>query len=166
MSRAICYKVTLDMPRDKAWSIMQDITVPHKYVPGLIKTEMHTEQTEGVGASRRVFKKMMAMDETVTDWRNGFGFTIRLHDGEKDKPFPQSSFDYALEDGLDPEHCIFTATMTYSFPFGALGRFLDSLFIAPIVKGEIRDVALAVKYFYETNSSPSKADLKSMRQQF
>ena len=57
MSREITYKVSIDMPREKAWAIMQDITVPHKYVPGLIKTEMHGEQTSGVGASLGYLRK-------------------------------------------------------------------------------------------------------------
>ena len=166
MSREITYKVTIDMPREQAWAIMQDITVPHKYVPGLLKTEMHTEQLSGVGASRRVFKKMMAMDETVTEWDEGFGFKIRLHDGLKDKPFPKSYFVYAIEEGRESGTTLFTATMGYSFPLGALGAIIDGFLIAPIVKGEIRDVALAVKHFYENKTTPTKADLKRLRQQF
>ncbi len=45
MAREATYQVVIDIPKDKAWQIMQDLTVPHHYVPGLIKTEMHTEQT-------------------------------------------------------------------------------------------------------------------------
>jgi hypothetical protein len=162
MSREVSYKVVIDMPREKAWEIMQDITAPHKYVPGLIKTEMHTEQTSGVGTSRRVFKKMMALDETVTDWHEGYGFRIKLHDGPKEKPLPKAFFNYAIEDA-DNNTTLFTATMGYTFPLGALGNVIDSVFVAPIVKGEIRDVALAVKHFYETGTTPVKADLKALR---
>ena len=165
MSREITYKVSLNMPREKAWEIMKDITAPHKYVPGLIKTEMHTEQLTGVGASRRVFKKMMAMDETVTEWNEGYGFRIRLHNGVKDKPFPQSFFVYSIEDG-ENNTTLFTATMAYNFPLGAFGKVIDSLLIAPIVQGEIRDVALAVKHYYENATTPTKANLKALRKQF
>ena len=164
MGREVSYQVSIDMPREKAWEIMQDITVPHRYVPGLIKTEMHTEQLQGVGASRRVFKKMMAMDETVTEWNEGYGFRIRLHDGAKDKPFPDSYFIYKIEDGPN-DTTLFTAIMGYRFPLGRVGQLLDSLMIAPIVKGQIRDVALAVKHYYETGSTPTPADIKRLRQQ-
>lgn len=162
MGTEINYQVVIDMPRDKAWQIMQDITVPHHYVPGLIKTEMHTQQTSGVGASRRVYKKMMAMDETVTDWHEGHGFRIRLHDGDKDKPFPDSFFVYRIDDAPDNK-TLFTATMGYRFPFGALGRFLNRWLIVPIVRGQIRDVALAVKHYYETGATPTPADIKRLR---
>lgn len=56
--------------------------------------------------------------------------------------------------------------MGYSFPLGAVGRVLDSLFIAPIVQGQIRDVALAVKHYYETQSSPTPADIKRLRKMY
>jgi len=165
MSREVTYKVSIDMPREKAWEIMQNITVPHKYVPGLIKTEMYGDQLSGVGASRRVYKKAIAMDETVTEWNEGYGFKIRLHDGPKDKPLPKSYFIYSIEDGAN-NTTLFTATMGYSFPLGAVGRVIDSLMVAPIVAGQIRDVALAVKYYYETGKTPLPADLKRMRKQF
>ena len=163
MPREAIYSVTLDMPREKAWQIMQDFSQPHKYVPGLINCEMHTEQRTDVGASRRVFKKTMAMDETVTEWNEGYGFKIRLHDGPKDKPFPDSYFIYSLNNADDGK-TTFTATMGYCFPFGAIGDFVDRFLIFPNVKGQIRDVALAVKHYYETGMSPTPADIKHMRE--
>jgi hypothetical protein len=162
MAREAIYEVIIDMPREQAWNIMKDITIPHKYVPGLIKTEMHTEQRSGVGASRRVFKKFMAMDETVTEWNEGYGFRIRLHDGAKDKPFPNSYFIYKIEDAAGGK-TLFTATMGYSMPFGWLGNLIDGLIIFPIVRGEIRAVALAVKHFYETGTTPTPADIKRLK---
>ncbi len=165
MSREVVYKVVIDLTREQCWQIMQDITVPHKYVPGVIRTEFHTEQKSGVGASRRVFKKMMALDETVTEWNEGYGLKLRLHDGAKAKPFPDAYFIYRLADAGQGK-TEFTAIMGYRFPLGAFGQLLDSLLIAPIVQGQIRDVALAVKYFYETNTSPTPADIKRLRKLF
>lgn len=162
MSREATYTVTIDMPQAKAWQIMQDFTAPHKYVPGLLKTEMHTEQTKGVGASRRVFKKMMALDETITEWSEGEGFKIRLHDGDKSKPFPDAYFIYKIADaGNDKTH--FTATMGYRFPLGVFGQLIDNLIVSRIVDGEIRDVALAVKHYYETGATPTAADIKRLK---
>ena len=106
---------------------------------------------------------MMAMDETVTDGKKVMVF--RRHDGPKDKPFPKSYFIYSIEDGTN-NTTLFTATMGYSFPLGFLGKLIDGLMIAPIVQGEIRDVALAVKHYYENSTTPSKDDLKRLRKQF
>ncbi|CAA0124939.1 Uncharacterised protein [BD1-7 clade bacterium] len=162
MGREATYRVSINIPRQEAWEIMQDLTVPHKYVPGLIRTEMHTEQLQGVGTSRRVFKKMMALDETVTEWNEGEGFTLRLHDGQKDKPMPKSFFRYKIEDG-PANTTIFTATMGYTFWLGPVGQLIDGPIVYPIVKGEIRDVALAVKHYYETGTTPTPADIKRLR---
>lgn len=165
MSTEITYQVPIDLPRDACWEIMKDITVPHLYVPGVIRTEFHTEEKSGVGASRRVFKKMMALDETVVEWNEGYGLTLRLHDGDKAKPFPDAFFVYQLADSSDGK-TVFTAMMKYRFPLGKFGQIINSLLIKPIVQGEIRDVALAVKHFYETNSSPAAADIKRLRKMF
>ncbi|NRB43001.1 MAG: SRPBCC family protein [Pseudomonadales bacterium] len=163
MAREATHQVIIDIPTDKAWQIMQDLTAPHKYVPGLLKTEMHGEQRQGVGTSRRVFKKMMALDETVTEWKEGEGFTLRLHDGEKDKPLPKAFFRYSIAP-TDDGKTLFTATMGYTFWLGALGQLIDGPIVFPIVKGEIRDVALAVKHYYETGLTPTPADIKRLRQ--
>lgn len=163
MAREATYQVTIDIPCDKAWEIMQDLTVPHNYVPGLLRTEMHTEQKTGVGTSRRVFKKMMALDETVTQWNEGEGFTLRLHDGEKDKPLPKSFFRYKIE-AAGENKTLFTATMGYTFWLGALGQLIDGPIVFPIVKSQIRDVALAVKHYYETGLTPTSADIKRLKQ--
>ena len=165
MAREATYQVSIDISQEKAWQLMQDLTAPHKYVPGLLKTEMKTEQLQGVGTSRRVYKKMLALDETVTHWDEGKGFTLRLHDGEKDKPLPQSFFRYSIEPAGDNK-IFFTATMGYTFWLGALGQLIDGPIVFPIVQAQIRDVALAVKHFYETGLTPTPADIKRLKQNF
>ncbi len=164
MTSQASFKVEIDLPREQAWEIMQDLTKPHLYVPGLLKTEMHTEQLQGVGTSRRVFKKMMALDETVVEWNEGYGFTIKLHDGKKEKPLPQSFFIYAIEDAPDNK-TYFTATMRYQFWLGSLGDIISRFLVLPIVQKEIRDVALAVKHYYEMGTTPTSADLKRLKLQ-
>lgn len=162
MSSEVSYTVNIAKTPEVCWEQMRDLTKPHLYVPGLLKTDMHTEQTEGVGASRRVFKKRMALDETVVQWQEGESFTLRLHDGDKAKPLPESFFVYSIKPGAN-NSTDFTATMRYQFPLGALGALINRLIVLPIVRGEIRDVALAVKYYYETGESPSKQNIKQLR---
>lgn len=164
MTSTASYSVEVNIPREQAWEIMKDLTQPHKYVPGLLKTEMHTEQLTGVGTSRRVFKKMMALDETVIEWNEGAGFTIKLHDGDKEKPLPQSTFTYAIEEAPDNK-TLFTATMRYQFWLGGLGDVISQFLVLPFVQKEITDVALAVKHFYEMGTTPTKADLNRLKRQ-
>jgi hypothetical protein len=165
MSSTATWQVVIDMPRDKAWEILRDLSKAHNYVPGIIDTRITTEQKTGVGASRKVYmSKTNAMDETVTEWNEGTGFRIRLHKGPKDSPFPQSYFLYRLEDA-EPGKTLLTTEMGYVMPGGFVGRLLDRLLINAIVRGRIRDVALSMKLFYETGEPTRPAALRQLRAQ-
>lgn len=158
------HTIEINLPIDKCWEKMQDFSIAHHYVPGLIDSKVLTKQTSGVGASRRVFKKMMALDETIIDWQEGEGFTIRLHDGDKDKPLPQSTFSYALK-AKDDNTTYFTGSMSYGFPLGGFGVLISRYLVLPFVQKEISDVVFAVKYFYETGERATSAILKKMRKE-
>ena len=91
----------LAMPRARAWEILRDLGIAHRYVPGLVRTEIRSMQTQGVGATRRVYRaKGEGLDETVVDWVDGHGFLLRLHkpDGTAPAPFAAASFRYRLDD--------------------------------------------------------------------
>lgn len=165
MSSTATWQVVIDMPREKAWGILQDLSKAHNYVPGIVDTQITTSQKTGVGASRKVYmSKTNAMDETVTEWNEGYGFRIRLHKGPKDAPFPRSYFLYKLEDDV-PGKTRLTTEMGYVMPGGAIGGWLDKLLINSIVRGRIRDVALSMKLFYETGQPTKPAALKQLRAQ-
>jgi hypothetical protein len=101
MDTTVSHSVTLDMPRAQAWQKLRDLSLAHRYVPGLIRTELHAGPREGVGASRRVFQgETRWIDETVTEWQDGTGFVIRLHRETQGAPAPfaAATFRYWLED--------------------------------------------------------------------
>lgn len=156
------WQLVLDMPREKAWDILQDLTQAHNYVPGIIDTRLTTERTHGLGASRNVYQsKSKYLQETVIEWTEGYGFKLRLHKGEKDSPFPKASFTYHLED--QNQQCLLSTTMSYEMPFGFIGRKIDELFLNRIITSIIRDVAFSMKHYYETGKATSKSDLKNIK---
>jgi hypothetical protein len=147
----------------EAWEKMRDISVAHHYVPEVDKTVITTDKKEGVGASRKVTGKRGTLDETVTEWKEGKGFTIRLHKGDKPPtPFSDASFTYRIDD-IGGKSCKLTTTMIYEMPWGIFGKLLHSLFIGKIVKGSVRDVVLCLKKYYETGEPVTDADLKALR---
>lgn len=149
---------------DKAWQQLQDFSIPHCYIPDLHKTQIKTKEKNGVGASRRVTGKYGILDETITEWSEGKGFTIRLHKGDKaPTPFSQAEFTYRI-DKLDDKQCKLTTTMIYELPWGIIGKLLNALLFGRIVRGNIRDVVLGMKGFYETGNKITHADLKKLRQ--
>ncbi len=152
-------EVIVNLPRAEVWQRLRDLTIPHKYVPGLRDCRMTTEKKEGVGASRRVYTTSgMEMDETVIEWNEGKGFVIKLHDGAKPPPpiFTEGRFHYILEDAPGGK-TLFRPTMTYTIKFGALGALLDKLLLNMIIRSNMKKVGLGLKQFYETGKPSNPA---------
>ena len=142
----------LDMSPSQAWSIMQDLSVAHHYVPNIIDTEIMTEQLQGVGASRRVYQKTDKwLDETVIEWQEGKGFIIRLHQGEQGAPAPfsEATFRYHIDtvDNNDNQ-CEVTIGLTYSPRWGGFGALLNKLALASGIRAHTKKIAGKMKQYY------------------
>lgn len=156
-------QVILEKPRQQVWERLRDLSLAHNYVPGIIKTEIISEQKEGVGASRLVYQtQSRALQETVTEWHDGYGFKIRLHKGDKDSPFKNAYFRYEIADAEDNK-TLLTTSMGYTPPLGFIGVILDKLFLNKIIAGVIRKVAISMKHYYDTGTRPTAADLKRLQ---
>lgn len=163
MTRKVSTQLVLDMPREQAWEKLRDISLAHNYVPGIIKTAIVSEQREGVGASRHVYRNAKSyIQETVIEWDEGHGFLIRLHRGDKPAPpFRNAWFRYRLDDeGAD--RTLFTASLEYELPWGALGAWLEKR-MEKVVQATIDDVATAMKLYYETGQPTTAAALKAYK---
>ncbi len=163
MTRKVSAQVVLDMPRGKAWDKLRDISLAHNYVPGIVRTQIVSEQLEGVGASRYVYRNAGSyIQETVVEWNEGQGFLIRLHRGDKPAPpFRNAWFRYLLED-KGQDRTLFTASLEYELPWGALGTWLEKK-MEKTVQSTIRDVATAMKLYYETGTPTTAAALKTYK---
>lgn len=159
----VSVQVDINMPREQAWAKLRNLTLAHYYVPGVVDTRINTTATEGVGVSRNVYQKRGGyLQETVTEWIDGVGFTLRLHKGEKDAPFKDASFRYHLADA-GPGLTRLTATMGYTPPLGVVGQALDQLLLRRIIQGVIGDVALGLKYYYENGTPATAEQRRTMR---
>lgn len=163
MTCKVSTQLVLDMPRERAWEKLRDISLAHNYVPGIIRTAIVSEQREGVGASRHVYRNAKSyIQETVIEWDEGHGFLIRLHRGDKPAPpFRNAWFRYRLDDeGADKT--LFTASLEYELPWGALGAWLEKR-MEKVVQATIDDVATAMKLYYETGQPTTAAALKAYK---
>jgi hypothetical protein len=151
------------MPRSQAWAKLRDLSLAHDYVPGITKTEIVSAQTQGVGASRYVYRNAKSyIQETVVEWDEGRGFVIRLHKGDKPaRPFRNAWFRYQLADkGRDKT--VFTASLEFELPWGALGAWLEKK-MEKIVRSTITDVAISMKLYYESGRPTTAAALKAYK---
>ena len=148
----------IQLPLAQTWEKLQDFSLAHNYVPGLTQTEIVSEVSRGLGAHRRVYSGKKYLEETVIDWREGSGFTIRLHKGARTMPpFRQAEFVYQLEDaGVDQTRV--ELTLGFTLPLGGLGRFLGDRAILPVMRKQLIGVAAGMKHFYETGQPATDAD--------
>jgi len=163
MTREVTTQVVIDLPRDEVWNRLRDISLAHNYVPGIVKTEIVSAQAEGVGASRYVYRNAKSyIQETVVEWEQGQGFLIRLHRGDKPAPpFRNAWFRYQLAD-QGPEQTLFTASLEFEMPWGALGDWLGKK-MEKVVANTVADVAAAMKLYYETGEPTTAAALKAYK---
>lgn len=163
MTQHVSAQVVIDLPRQEAWQKLRDISLAHHYVPGIVKTELVSEQSEGLGASRYVYRNANSyIQETVEEWSEGSGFLIKLHKGDKPAPpFRKASFRYLLEDDTN-DKTLFTAGMSYELPWGFIGRWLERL-LAGFVEKTIADVAMSMKLYYESGEPTTPAALKAYK---
>ena len=160
MAQQVSSQVIINIPRAAAWEKLRDISLAHNYVPGIVKTEIVSEHTTGVGASRYVYRNRRSyIQETVEEWHDGTGFLIRLHKGDKPAPpFKSAWFRYELADH-DTDSTRFTASMKYELPWGAFGSWLEKK-LQKLIAATIADVATAMKLYYETGEPTTAAALK------
>lgn len=163
MSQEVRAQTLIDLPLSEAWAKLRDISLAHNYVPGIVKTQIVSEQVEGVGASRYVYRNQKSyIQETVQEWQEEKGFLIQLHRGDKPAPpFRDAWFRYALEDAGNGQTRL-TTSLSYALPWGRLGAWLGAR-MAGFVQATIHDVALSMKLYYETGAPTTAAALKTYK---
>mgnify|MGYP001821011639 CR=1 FL=1 len=151
--------VVAELPVAQAWEYLQDFSLPHNYVPGITRTEIVSRRTSGVGAHRRVYDTGGDyLEETIIDWRDGQGFTIRLHDGERPMaPFQRAEFSYLLSPAA-PDASLIELSITFEMPWGGFGETLGEWFILPVMEKRLVQIAAGMKHFYETGMAATDAD--------
>lgn len=163
MPQEVSAQTEIDLPLQEAWAKLRDISLAHHYVPGIVKTEIVSENTEGIGASRYVYRNASSyIQETVTEWNEGEGFTIRLHKGDKPAPpFKEAWFRYHLAAGVD-DTTVFTASMGFELPWGGIGRWLEKR-LAGFVQKTIADVTVSMKLYYESGEPTTAQALRAYK---
>jgi polyketide cyclase/dehydrase/lipid transport protein len=155
-------EVLVDLPLAEAWERLQDFSLPHNYVPNITRTEIISEQQNGVGAHRRVYSGERYLEETIVQWHGGEGFVIKLHKGQKPMPpFKLAEFVYALAE-QGPKQTRISLSLRFVMPGGGLGRLLGKSAILPIMRKQLVQVAAGIKHFYETGQPATSQDRKRL----
>jgi Polyketide cyclase / dehydrase and lipid transport len=159
MPAVASHSVLLSLSQPAAWAKLRDLSLAPHYVPGLTGCQFHPGITEGLGASRRVFRKGgQWLDESVVQWQEGQGFVLVLHKANDGAPFPfrEATFSYALQaEGVATR---ITTRMNYSLRGG---RIVEGL-LGKAFNKVVRQIAENLKAYYETGKTQN-ADLPQGR---
>lgn len=150
MPAVASHSVLLNLSQTDAWTKLRDLSLAPQYVPGLTGGQLHPGPREGLGASRRVFRKGgQWLDESVVQWRDGEGFVLMLHKGNAGAPFPfrQATFEYRLQAQGDATQI--TTRMHYSLRGG---RIVEALLGKAFIK-VVQQIAENLKVHYETGQT-------------
>ncbi|MFT6287668.1 MAG: hypothetical protein ACJAYC_000389 [Halieaceae bacterium] len=155
-------QVEAGLSYDQSWELLQDFSLAHNYVPGLSSTEIMSVAQRGLGAHRRVYDEDGDyLEETITSWREGQGFTLDLHEGEEPMaPFEQIEFIYTVAPGAGNKTQI-QLELAFIMPWGWLGDTLAEWVILPIMEDTLVQIAAGMKYFYETGVPATDEDRKN-----
>lgn len=166
MATTVRAAAKIPLPIDTCWENLRDLTRAKDYVPGLTDSVITTDKKEGVGASRIVSHKQFGdMNETVVAWDEGVGMTIRLHKGDGPaRPFEQAHFRYEFRaDPAQPQECEIHTALSYTLPWGPLGRLLDALFLSRLFRRNVVDTAVCLAENYRTGRPVDPSRLPELR---
>jgi len=150
MQHSVTEELIAKVSPAEAWQRMSDLGKAHYYVPGVTGTRLDTTSTRGVGTSRTVFRQGQApLEETVTEWREGSGFVLKLHRGGRTiAPFAQAEFAYSLS-AVDGEHTRLRLELRYDLG-SWFTRFAHSLVLRAVLRANLRRTARNMRRYYET----------------
>ena len=166
MATTVRAAAAIPLSREACWQRFLDLTRAKDYVPGLTDTVITTERKQGVGASRVVSHSQFGdMDETVVQWDEGVGMTIRLHKGDKPAtPFKEAHFRYEFRDATEPGRCEIHCSMTYTLPGGPIGRLVDALLLRRVFSRNVVDTAVCLAENYRTDAPVDHTKLTALRE--
>jgi hypothetical protein len=152
MASVVSARTVVAVPIDKAWRLLRNLELAHRYVPGVTACRLTSKQREGIGATRLVEQKgRPPLQETVVDWSDGRGFVLKLHRPDSEEPpppFAEARFTYAL--AAEGSRTRVDLALAYALRGGRLGGLLDTLVVRSASQRRLDLLADNLRTFYES----------------
>jgi carbon monoxide dehydrogenase subunit G len=110
-------------PADRVWEVLDDFGGVWRYNPNVESSQVINDTETGTGACREcVFADGSRLEETVTDYRPGEGYTVEFTDVG---PYPLVSSTVRLDvEEADDHHSRVTFTAEFQPKYGPFGWLL------------------------------------------
>lgn len=124
---ALKNQIAIAAPVEKIWTVLASLAMLEKYDPTVLKSEVTSTHSSGLGAARKVYMRdgKNWFEEKVTIWQPGQALQFQL----TDCTFPINGLRHTYSFSASGEKTVVTQVMEYEVKFGLLGRLLDWLMI-------------------------------------
>ncbi len=140
--------IRIEAPKDQVWATIADLGGIQSFHPGVSRSYYLSDQTEGVGASRRCeLLPMGTIDETAVDWHPGREFTLEIVPGPKAPPFKKAHGRMWVEE--DGDGTVVGLEIDYRLKFGPIGRVMDRFLVRPQFRKVVPRVLRGLKRYQE-----------------
>lgn len=144
----INFAITIDAPIAKTWEVLGDFPNVYKWSPAVTASSAVPGHERGSDAVRVCeVPGFGTVDETVTDWTEGHGFTYEI---VATGPIKTAVSDWRLrsEDGKT----VADVAVNFKVRFGALGSVMDRLVMRRMMKRALVRTLAGLKYYVETGN--------------
>ncbi|MBS1689044.1 MAG: SRPBCC family protein [Bacteroidetes bacterium] len=120
-------EIAINAPVEKIWAVLSDLPLLEKYDPTVLKSELVSTETSGIGAKRKVYMKdgKNWFEEKITIWQPNESLTIQL----TNCTFPISGLAHSYSFSTNGNNTIVRQVMKYEVKYGVLGKIMDWLMI-------------------------------------
>ncbi len=144
----ISYQTEIHANRNQVWNTLKHPDKICEFHPLIKKSYMTSQLSPGRGAERRCHLiPMGVMQEKITDWDEGIGFTTEVVGGQMLPPYTFMKGRVELED--NSTHTLASFTFTYKLKFGFMGRIIDKVIIRPQFKNAPYEYITGLKKYVE-----------------
>lgn len=143
-------EVTIDADVATVWAVLADIGNISVWNPGVVSSNVTTDQAQGVGAGRHCdLEGKNYLDEEVVEWVDNDKLTIRIIGSSM--PFKSADIHFRLikqDNGTKV-----TVAPEYELKYGVIGTVLDKVFVNRVYQKGMQQLLDGLKQHIETTNT-------------
>jgi len=143
---AVNTSIIINTPSSAVWEVLKEFGTVSEWAPTVTKSYYLNSKTSGVGTARHCdIQGFGGIQETVTDWQEGKGFTYSV---TPLGPLAASNSRWNIS-SVDDQTSKLEVTLSYDIRFGILGKILHKLVMRKKLEQALPETLSATKKHVE-----------------
>ena len=150
----ISEEIRISVPKQVVWEAISDLAAVQDFNPSVKRSYYRPGPRKGISAGRHCdLIPLGSVEETVTEWKEGEGFTLKIHDGKNTPPWKRATGRmWVLPEGAGARAGL---SVEYELKFGLVGALMDRLLVRPQFRKTVRNTLEGLKKRLENKFSSS-----------